>query len=148
MGEYLGAPLWNLVVKCMFKFIRNCYLPAIHALHPSQHLILVVLHNFSFSSTCIVVSYCGFICIPLMTNAFDAFIYNLYSFFADISVQIFYPILKFRFFSCCWIVWTLIFWIHGFIRLMSYNHFLWILIFFIFITVFQRVELLILMYYN
>lgn len=91
-------PLLNLTVKCMFKFIRNCRLPAIHALHPCRHSMLVGLHNFSRSNMRVVVSYCGFICILLTTHAFDAFICHLYSFFADTSVHIFYPFLKFRVF--------------------------------------------------
>lgn len=47
--------------------------------------------------TCVVASYCGFTRISLMTDDFDAFTCNLYGLLTDVSVQIFYPLLKFSF---------------------------------------------------
>lgn len=67
MGKYLAVPFWNLMVKCVFKFIRNVpccakWLRLLHfypqcmriqlVLHPRQHLVLVTVYNVRHPNMC------------------------------------------------------------------------------------------------
>ena len=118
--ELYGTSVFNLLRNCQSVFHSGCTILYPHqqcrtvliSLHPSQHLAIFCIYDYSHSSGCEVVFIVVLICIYLLTNdtehIFHVLFGHLYIFFGEMSIQVLCPFVNWVF-SFCWLVVRILF---------------------------------------